>query len=264
MLADQRQDFILRRVIQNGGIRVSRIVSELGVSDMTIRRDIDVLVAKGLVAKVHGGAIPIRPSSPMQHRAESAHSAYPLLGRAVAHLVEAGSTVSLSAGATARAVAFELRDIAGLTVVTNSPIAEESLHDPTREDRVVVLTGGARTGRGALAGPVAIDMLSRTHVDTAIIAAEAIDLDAGITASSLLEAQVETAMVQAGRRVIVVADRAAWGAARLTTVSDLASVDVLITDAVLSEGARREVSRYGIQLCEVGADSVAQESAAVG
>lgn len=60
MLAHQRQDFILRKVVTNGGVRVSHVVAELGVSDMTIRRDIDALVAKGLVTKVHGGAIPIR------------------------------------------------------------------------------------------------------------------------------------------------------------------------------------------------------------
>lgn len=169
MLAHQRQDFILRKVVTNGGVRVSHVVAELGVSDMTIRRDIDALVAKGLVTKVHGGAIPTRQGVPTHTVSGSAPGSYSVLGRAAASLVDAGTSVSLSAGAAAYAVASELRNTAGLSVVTNAPVVEEVLHDPTRDDRVVVLTGGARTASGGLAGPVAIDMLARTHVDTAII-----------------------------------------------------------------------------------------------
>ncbi|KYH43984.1 DeoR/GlpR family DNA-binding transcription regulator [Branchiibius sp. NY16-3462-2] len=257
MLAHQRQDFILRRVVQNGGIRVSRIVGELGVSDMTIRRDIDALVAKGLVTKVHGGAIPVRQASAVPQEAEPATgSSYSVLGRAAASLVEDGSTVSVSAGAAAHAVAVELRDKSGLSVVTNSPSVEEALHDPTRDDRVVVLTGGARSASGGLVGPVAIDMLARTHVDVAIIGAEAIDMDAGVTTANLQEAHVERAMIHAARLVVVVADRAAWGAALLTTVSDLARVDVLVTDAELSEAARRELGRRKVRVFAVSAGAV--------
>lgn len=262
MLAQQRQDLILRRVVQNGGIRVSRIIRELGVSDMTIRRDLDVLVAKGLVTKVHGGAIPARQG--VGSRAESGTAAdfYSVLGRAAARMVEEGSTVSLAAGAAAYAVAAELRHKRGLSVVTNSPVVEETLHDSAREDQTVVLTGGARGGSGGLVGPVAIDMLARTHVDTAIIGAEAIDLGAGITVSNLQEAQIETAMMNAARRVVVVADHAAWGATLLATVSDLTRVDVLVTDAVLSDETKRQLSRRSVQVCAVGAAASLPEAAA--
>lgn len=255
MLAHRRQDFILRNVIQNGGIRVSRIVTELGVSDMTIRRDIDVLVAKGLVAKVHGGAIPLRKAQADGTTAVSTPSgaAFSMLGRAAASLVDDGSTVSLSAGSAAYAVAFELRDKVRLSVVTNSPAVEEALHDASRDDRTVVLTGGARTASGGLAGPVAIEMLTRTHVDTAIIGAEAIDPAAGITRSSLQDAQVERAMIEAARRVVVIADRTTWGTALLTTVSEMDRIDVLVTDAPLPEGIRRDLVRRQVRILPVGA-----------
>lgn len=251
MLAHQRQDFILHRINQNGGIRVSRIVGELGVSDMTVRRDIDALVARGLVTKVHGGAIAIREGSAPQREPLSEPRSHSLLGRAAASLVEGGSTVSLSAGAGAYAVAVELRNTPGLSVVTNSPSIEEALYDPTRDDRTIVLTGGARTANGGLAGPVAIDMLASTHVDVAIIGADAVDIDAGVTTSNLQEAQVARAMINAARRVVVVADRSAWGTALLATVGDLSCVDVLVTDALLPEGARRELSRRSVRVFAV-------------
>ncbi|PWJ24779.1 DeoR family transcriptional regulator [Branchiibius hedensis] len=258
MLAQQRQEFILRQVAQNGGVRVSRIVGELGVSDMTVRRDIDVLVAKGLVTKVHGGAIATRGSSAGDGGTGPTTNSYPVLGRAAASLVDDGATIALSAGAAAYAVATELRTTAGLSVVTNSPSVEEALHDPSRDDRTVVLTGGARTANGGLAGPVAIDTLARTHVDVAIISAAAVDIEAGVTTSNLQEAQVERAMIHAARRVVVVADRAAWGTALLTTVSDLSRVDVLVTDAVLSEGARRELGRRSVRVYTVNSPAVIQ------
>lgn len=261
MLAHQRQDFILRRVNQNGGVRVSRIVGELGVSDMTIRRDIDALVARGLVAKVHGGAIAIRDGSAGRQESLPVDGSHSVLGRAAASLVEAGSTVSVSAGTVACAVATELRNTAGLSVVTNSPLVEQALYDPTRDDLTVVLTGGARTANGGLAGPVAIDMLERTHVDVAIIGADAIDIDAGVTTSNLQEAQVERAMIHAARRVVVVADHGAWGTALLTTVSELARVDVLVTDAFLSEGARRELGRRSVRVLGVRPVAATRESA---
>lgn len=81
--------------------------------------------------------------------------------------------------------------------------------------------------------------------------AEAIDLDAGITTSNLQEAQVERAMINAARRVVVVADRAAWGTTLLSTVSDLSHVAILVTDAALGEGARRELNRRSVQVCAV-------------
>lgn len=261
MLAHQRQDFILRRINQNGGIRVSRIVGELGVSDMTIRRDIDALVARGLVTKVHGGAIAVHDDSPGGQGLLPRDASHSVLGRAAASLVEAGSTVSVSAGTVAYSVATELRNLAGLSVVTNSPLVEQALYDPTRDDRTVVLTGGARTANGGLAGPVAIDMLERTHVDVAIIGAEAIDIDAGVTTSNFQEAQVERAMINAARRVVVVADHAAWSTALLTTVSELSRVDVLVTDALLSEGARRELARRSVQVLGVRPAAATRESA---
>ena len=184
-----------------------------------------------------------------------------MLGRAAASLVDVGSTVSLSAGAAAYAVAVELRGTAGLSVVTNSPAIEEVLHDPGRDDRTVVLTGGARGASGGLAGPVAIDMLARTHVDVAIIGAEAIDIDAGVTTSNLQEAHVERAMIHAARRVVVVADHAAWGCALLTTVSDLTRVDVLVTDALLPESAKRELNSRAVRLFAVNPVAAEEESA---
>ena len=128
MLAQQRQASILDRVRRNGGARVADLVRVLGVSDMTIRRDIEALAERGLVAKVHGGAIAIDGTTDEPGYAAKAgqQQAEKLaIARAAAELVNPGTAVGISAGTTTAALARELANVPELTVVTNSiPVAD--------------------------------------------------------------------------------------------------------------------------------------------
>ncbi|HWC23423.1 MAG TPA: DeoR/GlpR family DNA-binding transcription regulator [Flexivirga sp.] len=251
MLARQRQELIARAVDEHGGIRVSELVAELNVSDMTIRRDIETLARKGVVRKVHGGATRADRSadepgftakSDMNPLQKSA------IARTTASLISPGSSVAISAGTTAYAVAQELRDIKRLTVVTNSPPVAELLFDPEESSRLVVLTGGVRTPSDALVGPVANEMLATVHVDTLILGVHGIDLSAGLTTPNLQEAQTNRALIRTAKRVIVVADHTKWGIVGLLTIATLDMVDTLVTDADLDEEARRELSKRDINL----------------
>lgn len=129
MLAQQRQVAILERVRLHGGVRVSDLVVEFGVSDMTIRRDLETLADQGLVAKVHGGATSVRPGSTeepgfaaksVRNRQEKS-----AIAARAAELARPGMAVALSAGTTTAELAFRLVSIPELTVVTNSvPVAD--------------------------------------------------------------------------------------------------------------------------------------------
>lgn len=251
MLARQRQELIAQAVEQDGGIRVSELVAELGVSDMTIRRDIETLARKGIVRKVHGGATRADRSTDepgFSAKSELNQVAKSEIARTTAGLISPGSSVAVSAGTTAYAVAEQLVGIHRLTVVTNSPRVAELLHDPDDNERVVVLTGGVRTPSDALAGPVANEMLSTVHVDTLILGVHGIDLEAGITTPNLLEAQTNRALIKAAQQVIVVADHSKWGTVGLSTIATLDKVDTLITDADLDERAQRQISKQGVHL----------------
>lgn len=246
MLARQRQEAILRGIEDDGGVRVSDLVERLGVSDMTIRRDIEFLAGKGLVLKVHGGATAVG-DHPIDEPGFSVKSAMnPVqkseIARTAASLIGNGQTIAVSAGTTAYAVAVELRPVKRLTVVTNSPRVAELLYDPVREDQNIVLTGGVRTPSDALAGPVANQMLADIHVDTLILGIHGIDLHAGLTTPNLLEAETNRLLIAAARKVIVVADHTKWGVVGLSTIAPLERVDVLVTDAQLDVEARRLVS----------------------
>ncbi|RNI22182.1 DeoR/GlpR family DNA-binding transcription regulator [Flexivirga caeni] len=251
MLARQRQDLIAHAVEEHGGIRVSELVAELHVSDMTIRRDIEALARKGVVRKVHGGATRAdRSADEPTFTAKS--EMYPVpkseIARATAALISPGSSVAISAGTTAYAVAHELRDVQRLTVVTNSPRVADLLFDPEDHDRLVVLTGGVRTPSDALVGPVANEMLRTVHVDTLILGVHGIDLDAGLTTPNLQESQTNRALIHSAKSVVVVADHSKWGTIGLSTIAKLDQVDTLVTDAELDEDARQAISRCGVNL----------------
>lgn len=242
MLARQRQELILDTVRTTGGVRVSELVERLGVSDMTVRRDIEALAGRGLVTRVHGGAT--APGSSVDEPGYAAKSALHTdakraIAQAAVRLLEPGASVALSAGTTTRAVAEALLAVPRLTVVTNSLRVAEVLHESNRDDLTVVLTGGERTPSDALVGPVAVSALRRLHVDWLLMGVHGMDAEAGFTTPNLVEAETNRALVRSARRVAVVADNSKWGVVGLSTIATLSEVDVVISDAGLESEARQ-------------------------
>jgi DeoR/GlpR family transcriptional regulator of sugar metabolism len=247
MLARHRQSLILEDIRRAGSARVSDLTQRLGVSDMTIRRDLEVLARAGLIEKVHGGAV--LPGAPSSH--EPGFEAKSVLerpekeaiARAAAALVVPGTAIALSAGTTTFALAHYLLDIPGLTIVTNS-MRVANLFETARPavqvrgDASVVLTGGVRTPSDALVGPIADLAIRSLHVDLLFLGCHGIDVEAGLTTPNLAEAETNRAFVHAARRVTVVADHTKWAIVGLSSFADLEEVDMLITDSELHPEAR--------------------------
>jgi len=238
MLARQRQGLILDEVRSTGGVRVSDLVDRLGVSDMTIRRDIGVLAGRGLVTRVHGGATAAgtEPGSTVQ--AAQRTDAQRAIAAAAATLIEPGAAVALSADPTATVLAAALSSIPRLTVVTNSLPAAAVLHEAGRADLSVVLTGGERTSSDALVGPVAAAALAGLHVDWLLMGVHGMDATAGFTTPNLAEAETNRALMRSARRTAIVADSSKWGVVGLITVAALHDADLIVTDDGLEPGAR--------------------------
>ncbi len=129
-LAHQRRAFILEAVRRDGTVRVADLVGRLGVSDMTIRRDLDALARRGAVEKVYGGAVatagPASGHEPgFDAKSDLEAAAKAAIAATAATLVEPGSVVALSGGTTVHAVAARLLGVPRLTIVTNSlPVAD--------------------------------------------------------------------------------------------------------------------------------------------
>lgn len=257
VLARQRQERILDRVQRTGGVRVSDLVDVLGVSEMTVRRDIAALASRGLVTRVHGGATEPsarsteEPGFAAKSRLEVRRKA--AIAEAAVGLVQPGDAVALSAGTTTYEVARRLRAVAGLTVVTNSVPAADLLHGAARDDLVVVLTGGVRTPSDALVGPVAVAALRSLHVDWLFLGVHGVDERAGLTTPNLEEAETNRALLAAARQVVVTADSTKWGVVGLSSMARLDQAHILITDDGLPAEARQLLgSRVGRLIITTG------------
>ena len=242
MLARQRQTLILTRVREDGGVRVADLARDLGVSDMTVRRDLEILHNRGLLEKVHGGATSL-PGSALFEPGFAAKSTLQepekeAIATAALGLVLPGTAIGISAGTTTYALARRLVDMPGLTVVTNSVPVADVLYRAGRPDQTIILTGGVRTPSDALVGPFAVAALRTMHLDQVFMGVHGMDPKSGYSTPNVLEADTDRALVASGRRLVVVADSSKWGTIGISSFARLDEADTLVTDAGLGADAR--------------------------
>jgi len=240
MLAVQRRGAIISE-LERGIVKVSELVDQLGVSDMTIRRDLSALERQGMLHKVHGGAVLYAEPSTSEPGFE-AKSARRLaekeaIAARAATLVAPGSAIAVSAGTTTHLFARYLVDIPGLTVVTNSVWVADILHRSGSDSVSVLLTGGLRTPSDALVGPIAIAALRSLHLDAVFMGVHGMDAYAGFSTPNLLEAETNRAMVRSARRLIVLADSTKWGVVGLSSMAELSEASMIVSDTGLSRTA---------------------------
>lgn len=248
MLVTERRERILALVRDRGSVALPELAATLGVSEMTVRRDIELLAEDGEVQKVRGGvramaATGIRPAAVQATTAERR-----AIAAAAAELVEPGMAIGISGGPAGLALAHELVRVPDLTIVTNSLPVSDLFSPPERADapytQTVVLTGGVRTPSQSLVGPVAVRALERLHCDLVLLDAHGLDEQAGLTTMNLLEAETYRAFMAAAREVVVLADHTRWQVVGLTTIADLSDIDRLITDDGLGTDARERLAEH--------------------
>lgn len=254
LLAEQRRALILDEVRRRGGVRVNELTRKLGVSDMTVRRDLDALARQGVLEKVHGGAVPVVEASTHEPGFEAKSglelTAKEDIARAAAELVAPGSAIALSGGTTTYALAHRLVDVPDLTVVTNSVRVADVFHaaqrttGPRQGAATVVLTGGVRTPSDSLVGPVADQAIAALHFDMLFLGVHGISAEAGLSTPNLAEAETNRRLVQSARRVVVIADHTKWGVVGLSSFATLEQVDTLVTDSGLDAGVRAEIAEH--------------------
>ncbi len=242
MLAAARHSAIITEVQRERIVRVADLARMLGVSLMTVRRDIEVLDAAGSVEKIHGGAKLPGGASTHEPGFELKSTQLPaeklaIAGEAAAQ-VRHGMAVGLSAGTTTWALAKLLSVGPRITVVTNSVRIADVFQQGTSQSTVIII-GGERTPSDALVGPLATSALRQLHLDVLFLGVHGVDADAGFTTPNVLEAETDRAFVAAARRVVVLADHTKWGTLGISTIAALEDADEIISDDRLATEARR-------------------------
>lgn len=240
-----RLDQIRAELEAEGHVRVAALAELLGVSEMTVRRDLDALADLGIAHRVRGGAVSIGPQT-FADRFTQASRAKDAIADKLVELVDDGATIGLDASTTLQRLAARLGGVRSVTAVTNSL---ESFAALDRHLGVTALvTGGSLDPRtGSLVGPLAARAARDLVVGTLFVSAAGLDPALGTTESTLEEAEVKRALADVAGAVVVAVDSSKLeqhGAARCLTVD---RIDVLVTE--LDPGdARLDPYR---SLCEV-------------
>ena len=242
MLAPQRQALILQEISRSGAARISELAEILNVSEMTVRRDIDVLAEQGQIEKVHGGAVALLETSnisepPFKATSMREQAAKDAIGARAAALVKPGNSIALMGGSTVFAMAKHIAGIPRITVVTNSLPVSDYLHRERNQDQVVILTGGMRTPTDSFVGEFTIASLQRLNLDLAFIGTHGVDLRGGFSSPNLYEAETNRSVRQRTRKFVVLADHTKWGKLGFSTFAALNEADTLITDDAIGSEA---------------------------
>lgn len=233
MEAKQRRALIEQRIQIEGRLDFGSVATEFGVSEMTIRRDIETLENKGVVRRVLGGAIAFGGKSTepeFEWRAAEASAEKTHIAVAAVELLNPKETVVLDSGSTVLAVARAIKGKGlGLTVITPSILVVlELANEP---DTTVIVTGGkVRPGELSMIGAEAEDAYLLYNCDTFVMGIAGVDGRRGVSEYSREEGSVKRAAVRASDRVIVVADETKLGRVQLMNVAAPSAITALVTD----------------------------------
>jgi DeoR family transcriptional regulator, fructose operon transcriptional repressor len=226
----------LRRIAQAvkdaGSATVPELAGLTGASEMTIRRDLDVLAAQGVLERFRGGARTLLlrgEEPPFALRAHEGLEAKRRIAAVVAGLVAEGETVLLDSGTTCLEVARLLRG-RQVTVMPLSLQAVQVLSDAPAPTALLVPGGRPRAGEGALTGPLALASLAALRFDTAVLGCCGLGAAEGLTAYDLEDAAVKKAIIASTRRVIAAADGSKLGRTAHAYVGPCTLVQTLVTD----------------------------------
>ena len=223
---EQRRQTILNILREKGRVNVADLAEKLGISSLTVRRDLDELESRGQVTRRYGEAL-LADGAGIQKAADPFEAAKERIGRAAAELVDAR----------------------GVTVITNSLRGQEL---PVPEGGMVLVTGGeVRPPRGVLSGEFALSNIRSVSASTCFVGCAGISLTGGVTSTTQQEAIVNALMVERSDRMVLLADSRKLGISAGFGYAGLSHVNLLITDsdatdediAVLREAGVHEIRR---------------------
>lgn len=251
MSGEDRRRLIELRLLDAGELTYAELVEELGVSEMTVRRDVETLETKGVLRRILGGAIsasgkgtePRFSARVTRSATEKRH-----IAEAVAGLLHPRETVILDGGSTVLALARAIRGRGlGLTVVTSSLLVGLTLADEP-ETRLLLNGGLLRSGELTLVGPGATEAYRHYNADTYVMGAAGVDAARGITDYHVEESRVKRAALEAADRVILAVDASKLGNVQLVNIAPLEAATVIVTDGPGDHPALVAARALGIEV----------------
>jgi DeoR family transcriptional regulator, aga operon transcriptional repressor len=228
---------------------VKEISKEFDISEVTVRKDLEVLEKRGILSRVHGGAI-LNQSSVHDIALTEKEHIYPkekqLIGEKASQLIREGDVILLDSGSTTTQIARNIKFKKDIKVITNAVNIASELAGSEIE---VILTGGfLREKSFSLVGPIAEDTLRHINADKLFLGVDGIHFEFGLTTPNLMEARVNQLMIKKSLEVILVSDSSKFGKRSMSFISDVSSIQQVITDNGIHDDDLRELEELGVKV----------------
>jgi len=245
----QRQQQILRVLEDKGHQRVSDLSSLFQVSEITIRRDLDLLESKGKLERTHGGALPtkrLQGERDFHQKYNNNQNLKRALARAAAGLVEPGELIFVNSGTTMLTVMEELAPLEVEIFTNNGGILS---HYPGGSAEFHILGGQLRATSMALVGEETQKAMEQLYPSKTFLGADGFNLQSGLTSPNKRESQVSRKMIHQTRgEVILVADHTKMGVVSKYLISPASKVNILVCDSGLDPHYKQEMEEAGIRV----------------
>ncbi len=252
LLVEERRRLIVDLVEQQGRATVEELATRFGTSTVTIRADLDALARSSAIARSHGGALPVAPTTndtPLNIKETRWHAQKLRIGHAAAKMIQDGETIILDSGSTTVEIARQIRQMKfeSLTVITNAlNIAMELTGMP--QIRVMMLGGLLRQTSYSLVGPDAEQALAKLSADRLFLGVDGLDPEVGVTTPDPLEAALNALMIRVSRQTIAVLDASKLGQRSLSVITPIKNLDMVISDSSAPAETVEALRAAGVQV----------------
>ena len=248
-----RRQEILSMLTKDGQVEVATLSRLFGVSAVVIRKDLQELEDKGLLSRVHGGAVSSYKTyynMSFRQRSQSNESEKHAIAEYIADVVDDNDTLFINAGTTTLFCFRALMGRKNLNIVTNSvAIAIEA--SEVQGTNVVLLGGSVNSKYQFTYGTEAMRLLKRYHADKLILSVDGVSADDGLTTYYQQEADLCFEMMQRAAKTIVVADHTKIARTTFTKIAPLTSADMIVTNENTSKSTLNKLKKSGVEIITV-------------
>lgn len=246
----QRHKIIITELEKDGYVRVQDLSERLGVSEVTIRKDLKELESRKLLYRSHGSASPVSlliHDRPIDEKEKVQVEEKQRIGEAASQLLEPNDRIIIASGTTVLSFAQNINTTEPITVIT--PSIKVSLilcYKPNIE--IIQLGGAMRKSSASAIGPYAESLLTEMMCNKLFIGVDGIDLDFGLTTSNIAEAHLNQYMINAAQKIIVLADSSKFGKRGFGKICNINQVNQIITDKNAPASALQIIQEKGIEV----------------
>lgn len=251
-LAKERRAQILHKLENNPNVSVSELSKEYGVSEVTIRKDLNELKRKNLLTRVRGGAmkypdtesindVEIDKKSLFHYKEKKA------IGRLAASLINENETILIDSGSTTLEVAKNLDGFKKLTIITNAVNIATELAKYKRFN-IIMLGGFIRDSSLSTVGPIAESILNMFYCDKLFLGVDSISVDKGLSTTNIEEANINQTMMSISKQTIAVFDSSKFNKRNFAFIAPMDKINTIVTDDNIGREQRGQIKAMNIQL----------------